>query len=325
MVNEALVLQFLARHGWGGAQRFPLTGDASNRRYVRLVQEGETALLAQSPADGLAAEFVSISEILTSLGLSVPRIIAAEPAQGLVLQEDFGDETFTELLNSDVDATPLYRLATDTLIHLHQQFSPLPRLPIFDAQRFLEQTMLFCDHGPGQTENSSKRSQFKDAWRDPLKQAMAVPQSMLLRDFHVGNLIHLPNRLAVKACGIIDFQDAGIGPVTYDLASLLQDARWTVPFELAADCLTTYARAFPDMDQNTFDISYAVMAAQRHVRIIAVFHRLAEQGKPDYLVHMPRLWRLLVASFAHPALEDVAAWFEAHLPAAVQRRMYGGQ
>ncbi|PPR69285.1 MAG: hypothetical protein CFH00_00350 [Alphaproteobacteria bacterium MarineAlpha1_Bin1] len=324
-MNGALAEQFLARHGWSGARRIPLTGDASNRCYVRLVRGGETALLAQSPADGLAAEFIAIAEILTSIGLSAPRIIAAEPAQGLILQEDFGDETFTALLGSGVEVAPLYCLATNALIHLHQQFAPKTRLPVFDTQRFLEQTMIFCDHGPGQTDNPLKRSQFKDAWRDPLEQATSVPQSLLLRDFHAGNLIHLPKRPAVKACGIIDFQDAGTGPVTYDLASLLQDARWPVPHQLAVDCLTTYTRAFPDMDRNTFDISYAVMAAQRHVRVIAVFHRLAEQGKPDYLVHMPHLWRLLVAMFAHPALEDVAAWFEAHLPTAVQIRMHGGQ
>ncbi|SVE14401.1 uncharacterized protein METZ01_LOCUS467255, partial [marine metagenome] len=84
-----------------------MTGDASNRCYVRLVRGGETALLAQSPADGLAAEFIAIAEILTSIGLSAPRIIAAEPAQGLILQEDFGDETFTALLGSGVEVAPL--------------------------------------------------------------------------------------------------------------------------------------------------------------------------------------------------------------------------
>ena len=142
-MNGALTEQFLARHGWSGARRIPLTGDASNRSYVRLVRGSETALLAQSPADGLAAKFIAIAKILTSIGLSAPRIIAAEPAQGLILQEDFGDETFTALLDSGVEVAPLYCLATNALIHLHQQFAPNTRLPVFDTQRFIEQTMIF--------------------------------------------------------------------------------------------------------------------------------------------------------------------------------------
>ena len=317
MVSRIIVEQFLERHGWSGATKFPLTSDASSRRYIRLIKGSETALLAQSPADGTAAKFISIAEILRKLDLSAPRIFASETNQGLVLQEDFGDETFAALLNSGVRGAPLYQLATETLIHLHQQFSFSENLKIFDTQRFLEEAMLFCDYGPGKTDKSVKRSWFKEAWLEPISKALEIPQSILLRDFHAGNLFRLTDRPGTKACGLIDFQDAGIGPITYDLLSLLQDARWSVPSEIVADCLDSYAKAFPNMDRKTFEVSYTVMAAHRHVRVIAVFHRLAEQGKPGYLAHLPRVWRLLIEVLGHPVLEGVATWFEENLAPTV--------
>ena len=317
MVSRDIVEQFLARHGWSGARRTPLTNDASDRRYVRLIQGSETALLAQSFSEGATAQFIAVAEVLRKLDLSVPHIFAAEATQGLVLQEDFGDETFSALLDSGIKAAPLYKLATETLIHSHRHFTFSPKLKLFDKQRFLEEAMLFCDYGPGKTHNLEKRFWFKDAWLGPISQALEIPQSILLRDFHSGNLFRLTDRPAIKACGLIDFQDAGIGPVTYDLVSLLQDARRTVPSEIAADCLALYVEAFPNLERRAFEVSYAVMAAHRHVRVIAVFHRLAEQGKPGYLIHLPRLWRLLIDSLGHPALKGVASWFEANLPMTV--------
>ena len=317
MVSSNIVEQFLARHGWSGARKVPLTGDASDRVYVRLIKCNESALLAQSFAEGLTEKFIAVAEILRNLDLSVPNIFAAEPMQGLVLQEDFGDETFSALLDSGIKPGPLYRLATETLVHLHRQCIISPGLKLFDGQRFLEEAMLFCDYGPGKTDKSEKRTRFKDAWLEPISQALEIPHSILLRDFHSGNLFRLTDRPARKACGLIDFQDAGIGPVTYDLASLMQDARRTVPGEIAVECLTLYAEAFPNVDRKAFEVSYAVMAALRHVRVIAVFYRLAEQGRPSYLTHLPRLWRLLIDSLRHPALKGVAAWFESNVPMTV--------
>jgi len=317
MVSDYIVEQFLARHGWSGARKIPLVGDASNRHYVRLKKGSETALLAQSPADGVAAKFILVAEILRKLNFSVPLIFAAEPAQGLVLQEDFGEETFSTLLDSGIKAAPLYHLATETLIHLHRQFTCSVGLKLFDTEQFLEEAMLFCDYGPGKTDKPEKRSWFKEAWLDPISQALEIPQSILLRDFHAGNLFQLTDRQATKACGLIDFQDAGIGPITYDLVSLLQDARRSVPSKIAADCLVSYAKAFPNMDKKAFEVSYAVMAAHRHVRVIAVFHRLAEQGKPGYLAHLPHLWRLLMDALGHPVLKGVSTWFEANSPKTV--------
>ena len=188
---------------------------------------------------------------------------------------------------------------------------------MFDSDRFLQQTMLFCETYLPETlgpVDEAVIADFGQAWTAPLRQAMAVPQSLLLRDFHAGNLFHLSDRPSVGACGLIDFQDAGIGPVTYDLVSLLQDARRDIAGDVTADCLARYRAAFPGTAQVDFEASYAVLAAQRHVRVIAIFSRLAAQGKPGYMAHLPRLWRLLNQALRHPALAPVAAWFEANIP-----------
>ncbi len=323
MVDMDATTAFLRRHDWHGAIRTPLAGDASTRRYERLIQDDRRALLAIIPPGESHDDFIKIAGLLNDAGLSAPNILAVDPGQGQLLVEDFGDDTYSALLDAGAPALPLYELATDALIHLHRNFNapPTTDLPVFDQVLFLQQTMLFCETylptvlGP---VDETIKNDSRDAWETPLDQALTVPQSLLLRDFHAGNLFRLPERPGVRACGLIDFQDAGIGPVSYDLVSLLQDARRDVGEDVAAACLSRYCAAFPGMDGAAFETSYAVLAAQRHVRVIAVFARLAAQGRPEYLEHLPRLWRFLNQALVHPALSDVAAWFREYVPAAIE-------
>jgi aminoglycoside/choline kinase family phosphotransferase len=122
-------------------------------------------------------------------------------------------------------------------------------------------------------------------------------------------------RPGLKAAGLIDFQSAGLGPVAYDLVSLLEDARRDVPTDLAEAMLARYLGAFPDLDAAAFRRSYAVLGAVRHSRIVAIFVRLAlQQRKRAYLVHLPRVWRLLEAQLTKPELAPLADWFARHLP-----------
>ena len=326
MVSAAVVAAFLGRHGWSGASRAHLAGDASARRYERLVLGGRGALLMRTPRDNTLADFMAVAGLLDGLDLSVPQILAADPDQGLLLIEDFGDDTYTALLDGGAAPLPLYQLAVDTLIHLHRYFAAKPEtvsLPVFDGARFGQQTMLFCETYLPEILGSVHETiiaDFSRAWSVPLRQALAVPQSLLLRDFHAGNLFHLANRPSVQACGLIDFQDAGIGPVTYDLVSLLQDARRDIADDVTAACLERYRAAFPDTARAAFETSYAVLAAQRHIRVIAIFSRLAHQGKPGYLDHLPQLWRLLGEALGHPALAPVAAWFAANAPIQIDQQ-----
>ena len=139
---------------------------------------------------------------------------------------------------------------------------------------------------------------------------------MVYRDYFAENLMIL-SRPGLAALGLLDFQDAVAGPITYDLASLLEDARRDLPHALVDSMRARYIAAFPALDAEAFAASWAAMAAHRHIKCLGLFVRLAKRdGKPAYLVHIPRLWRLLDRSLSHPALGPLAGWLDTHVPAA---------
>ena len=311
--REELAAAFVAEAGWGDAGWQALAGDASSRRFVRLRSaDGDTVVLmdAPPPHNDLAA-FKRVAELLRGLNLSVPAILRADPDRGFLLVEDFGDAVFANLLDARRDPLPLYGLAVDMLIALHQRFQGADDLPRYDADLFAEQAALFADlFAP-----AADRAAFVAAWRRALVAADALPRSLLLRDCFAGNLVHLPDRPDVKACGLLDFQDAGVGPVAYDLMSLIEDARRDVPEVVAKMAVDRYLAAFSEIDRGDFEAACSVLAAQRHARIIAVFTRLARTaGKDAYLRHLPRCRRMLRQRLTHPALAEVDAWIRTHTP-----------
>ena len=150
------------------------------------------------------------------------------------------------------------------------------------------------------------RAEFKAMWRALLAKPAAAPRTWVLRDFHSPNLIWLEQRPDIGKVGIIDFQDAVLGPAAYDLVSLLQDARVDVPEPLELALLTRYMKARLDpttaFDPAGFAELYAIMSAQRNTRLLGTFARLNRRdGKPHYLRHQPRIWTYLNRSLAHPA------------------------
>ncbi|WP_042702212.1 aminoglycoside phosphotransferase family protein [Azospirillum sp. B506] len=322
--REAEIVAFLAANGLSDAVREPLAGDASARRYERLRKaDGATLILVDTPAPAEdLVPFIAIGAELAALGLSVPGVIASDVERGLAIQEDFGNETFSRLLADGADPQPLYEMATDALVTIHHGWTAETAerlaLPVYDPDLFIAQTRLFLDaYMPvalGRPLSEQDRSAFDTAWRAVLEPVCAGAPSLLLRDYHVDNLMRLA-RPGVKAAGLIDFQSAGWGPRAYDLVSLLEDARRDVAPALAEAMVARYLAAFPDCDAAAFHRAMAVLGAVRHTRIVAIFVRLAlSQGRRSYLVHLPRVWRLLEAQLAKPALAPVAAWFDHHLP-----------
>jgi len=325
--RAAAALAFLEAAGWSGAAVTPLAADASFRSYHRVRLGGERAVLMDAPPDReKPAAFLQVAEILATLRLSAPRILAEDLAGGFLLLEDLGDRTFTRALAEGAEEAPLYRLATDTLIALHRRWDPAlgAGLPAYDAESLPAETELFLDWTlpalTGETVAPIVREQFRAAWEAVLPPAFALPPTLVLRDYHVDNLMVLPGRRGVAACGLLDFQDALLGSPAYDLVSLLQDARRDVPQAVARKMLQRYRAAFPELDTDIFEAAYWALGAQRTTRILGVFLRLDRRdGKPAYLAHLPRLWRLLGAALERPALAPLAAWFDRHVPAALRR------
>ena len=319
LTREDLIGAFLAKAGWGTAERRVLAADASFRRYDRLTLDGRPAVLMDAPPPKEDVRpFLKIARHLLGLGYSAPGILAEDVETGFLLLEDLGDATFTRLLKAGEAEAPLYEMAVDLLIDLHRQTAPVGVAP-YDREKLLTEVALLTDWyvpAVGIELDHNARAAYLAAWSDVLPLARGVPDALVLRDFHVDNLMRIEGRNGIQACGLLDFQDALIGPVTYDLISLLEDARRDIDPAVKAAGRARYLAAFPALDEAAFDASWACLAAQRHAKVIGIFTRLCRRdGKPTYLQHISRLWRLFDASVRHPGLAPVKSWLEAHIPA----------
>jgi aminoglycoside/choline kinase family phosphotransferase len=330
--RQAAMADFLAASGWPGVAPVGLAGDASFRRYYRLDDGARRVVLMDAPPPFEDVRpYVAVAAMLRGLGFSAPQIHAEDAAQGFLLIEDFGDDRYTRLLACGADEANLYSLAIDTLIALHRAVgvSGLPALPPYDETRMIAEVALLVDwYAPsvlGAPLPEAARDDYVARWRDILPKATLPAATLVLRDYHVDNLMLLPGRPDVQGCGLLDFQDAVVGPASYDLVSLLEDARRDVPSALRAAMTERYLAAFPGLNRAGFARSAAILAAQRNSKILGIFTRLwRRDGKPGYLPHITRVWRLLEEDVARePALAPIADWLDRHLPPSVRRPPLG--
>jgi aminoglycoside/choline kinase family phosphotransferase len=319
---------FLDRCGWVGFVPEPLAGDASFRRYYRLRSGGRQAVLMDAPPPQEdVAPYIAVAALLRNLGFSAPEVFAEDRRGGFLLIEDFGDDTYTRLLQRGADEELLYSLAVDTLVELQRAVETrgVPtQLPPYDAARLLAEAALLADwYAPavlGTRLPCPERDEYLAAWRAVLPDAALAADTLVLRDFHVDNLMLLSGRRGVQSCGLLDFQDAVRGPPSYDLVSLLEDARRDVPVALRQAMTDRYLAALPVFERSAFLRSAAILAAQRNCKILGIFIRLWKRdGKPAYLVHIPRIWCLLEQELRHPALGPIARWVDRHLPQWARR------
>jgi tRNA threonylcarbamoyl adenosine modification protein YjeE len=339
-----LLRQFLQASGFIEAGRKRMAGDASTRSYARLIQDDRTFILMNSPKrpDGgkiyaaavhLAEDvkpFFAIDRGLRERGFSAPEIHHSDLEAGFLITEDFGSAPVVE---GDPPAPVLdrYEAATDVLAALHRE--PLPEvlplvppadypIPVFDIDAWMVEVGLMLEwYMPdrGVTPGEALRSEFETMWREILQRPVAAPRTWVIRDYHSPNLIWLGDREGLARVGIIDFQDAALGPAAYDVVSLLQDARIDVPEATELALFSRYIKARRAADA-TFDAAnfaalYAILSAQRNTRLLGTFARLNRRdGKPQYLKHQPRIWAYLNRSLAHPALSSLRAWYAANVP-----------
>ncbi|MDP1907181.1 MAG: phosphotransferase [Hyphomicrobium sp.] len=336
--------------GFGSALRTHLEGDASSRSYERLYLTAGTAVLMKHPprtgepklrhgrtyseTAHLAQNvrpFVAMARGLRDRGLSAPELYAADLEGGILLLEDFGSERFvTEDPPAPIEER--YAAAIDVLIALHTMNLPekLPvapriehKLPHYDLDSFLIEIGLLFDwylpYRGAKIPDAASREQLLTDWRLMLAHTLAEQKTWVLRDFHSPNLMWLPQRSGIQAVGLLDFQDAVMGPAAYDVASLLMDARVDIPDSLELRLLSRYAVGRrlrdPNFDPANFAARYVLMGAQRATKILGIFARLDRRDrKPYYIRHLPRVWTYLQRCFAHPSLEKLAAWYSANVP-----------
>jgi len=306
---------FLAAAGWSAAHRAPLAGDASMRSYERLTMpSGATAVLMDAPpgsGEDVAA-FVRIARHLAGLGLSPPAVLAEDLAGGFLLLEDLGDALFSRVVRAAPECeTALYAAAAEVLAEL-QRHPPPPGLPRLDAETMPEQAAIAFDWylacGSGCPAAGQARADFVAAMAEALKRLAPVgpAPALVLRDYHAENLIWLPDRAGPARVGLLDFQLAHAGHPGYDLVSLVEDARRDVSAPAREAAVARFA-ADAGRDRAGLEPALAVLGAQRHLRILGVFARLAKRdGKLRYLDLLPRVWGQLQRALAHPALTDLA-------------------
>jgi N-acetylmuramate 1-kinase len=309
------LVEFVAHAGWGDAEIEPLPGDASFRRYFRLVRGKDTAMLMHAPPPHEdPAPFLLVAQWLRTNGMRAPSIIAQNPRVGWVLTEDFGNDRMRDWLDlNPADEIAAYRGAVDALVELHR-LPPGPFSP-YDLATYRREAALFTEWFCPAQRLDIDAPGFAAAWEEVLTPMLPrqSPGVTVLRDYHAENIMLLGGKASAPQ-GLIDFQDALVGHASYDLVSLLQDARRDVSEELEAEMLAHYCAA-AGVDGDDFRADYARLGAQRNAKIVGIFTRLNQRdGKPKYLAMIPRVWAALERDLAHPALAPVARWFDASIP-----------
>ena len=288
------IADFLGAAGWAAVEPTMLAGDASFRRYYRLIDGERRAVLMDAPPPHEdVRSFVQVAGMLRRHGLSAPEIFAEDRELGLLLIEDFGDDTYTRLIARGADEAELYTLAVDTLVALQRAVTTAPDLPPYDEDRLLAEAALLTEwYAPemlGAPLSTDLREEYSALWREALALAALPGPTLVLRDYHVDNLMLLPGRDGVRRCGLLDFQDALAGPAGYDLVSLLEDARRDVPTALSAAMTERYLAAFPGIDRGGFRAGQALIGVGdgggRRIDIIAQVVRFLLVG------HVSLPWR----------------------------------
>ena len=328
--RDAELSAFLGAAGWPRQAARPLAGDASNRRYLRLSEPGRggAVLMDAPPSSGEdVRRFVAMTHWLREHGFCAPAIAAADTARGFVLLEDLGDDLYTRLLAGAPEReAELYRVAVDLLVELAGIPAPdrlgpedcRVGLPPYDAAVLAREAALvrewWLPAASGATPSPGLAAEFDGLVAEATAALEPVREVLVLRDYHGDNLIWLPARKGVARVGLLDYQDALAGHAAYDLMSLLEDARRDTSAELREAMIGRYLGRRPELDGAAFRAAYAALGAQRNLKIVGIFARLAiRDAKPRYLELIPRVWEHLMRDLEHPALAPLARWVARHL------------
>lgn len=293
---------FLAAEGWGAARRRPVAADASARSYLRLLRaDGARAVLAIVPPELRAAQaqFARLAAHLRATGLHAPQVLAADDGAGLMLMEDLGETRLADLLPAPPEAEAAYALAARLLGDLAA--APVPAgLDMPDARGLVAMVDVTLDRLP------DPPASLRPALEAALEAACARGRALSLRDVHGENLVWRAGERGAARLGWLDFQDAVILPLGYDLASLVDDVRHDVPEGVRQAALAAHAEAL-GWPPARLEAQVATLSLLRNLRILGLFDRLAAAGKPRYRAFLPRARALVARAAAHPDLSALAA------------------
>ncbi len=294
----------------------PLEGDAGLRSYFRVNLQTHSYILMDCPPTYCSIEpFIEIGNRLRLQNFSTPNIINFDVEKGFILLEDFGDLRMKKFIqNSSKDLhQDIYYLMIDSLVAL-QENTPVTDLEIYDNNLLLSELRIFVNwyipYSLGRNLTQTELDEYRTIWQEILHNQIPLNSCIILRDYHVENIMYLESRPHIEALGLLDFQDAVVGSPIYDLVSLLEDARIEVPRELALSCLKyfTARRKFELSDVLT---NYHILGAQRNSRILGVFVMKYLKDKNDnYLQYIPLVLEYLKHDLTHPVMSKLKNWFD---------------
>lgn len=303
--RDALIEGFLTRSGWTDAARAPLAADLSARSYSRLRKaDGTTAILMDAPPGQNASTpaFVAMTSWLRTARLNAPEIYADDIDNGLLLLEDFGGLQLADVARDSPEKRhAIYRDLLEVLILIRAQRPP--DLPCPDAERLTDMTSLADTWYPG--ADTVGLTRFRSTLKPLLSRVLTTPATLSLRDFHANNVMWLPDRPGLQKFGLLDYQDAFLTHPSYDLVSLLTDARTDISPDFRNQMIAEY-QALTDDNADDLALAFATLSAQRNIRILGVFARAAKvNGKAAHLEKLPRVYGYFAEALEHPAFSGI--------------------
>ena len=268
-----------------------LAGDASNRKYFQYFSSKKNYVIMYDNNEKNLKDFIKVTKILKKF-VVVPSIIHDLSKQSILVLENFGPNKYAEIITKK-NRKKIYRLAVDTIFDIQKIRSS--DLSKYSLNMFIAESNLFFDwylKNLKSNKTDSLKKEFNSLFKSYLS-CIDIPQVLVHRDFHIDNLFYLSKSNSVK-CGLIDYQDAVIGPCTYDLVSLTQDARIDVPKQLEYELINYFLESNLKIKKEDFMLSYNLLAIQRHMKVLGIFCRLSlRDNKDQYLQHLPRVKKML--------------------------------
>ncbi|MBE6449154.1 MAG: aminoglycoside phosphotransferase [Alphaproteobacteria bacterium] len=323
MERADLIRLFLKKNNLDKANFSWLPSDASFRHYARINDGKKSYIFMDAPPPEIPEQFALVAQILCENGLSAPEIYSTDFENGFILLEDFGNKDYSSMLSAGFNEKELYKTAVDALIQV-SKIKKMDGIPLYDRNWLFEGLSVFCDwfipHATGEKLSSKELKSFEKIWDNLFNSIQDAPFGLVLNDFHMNNMMYL-ERKEHQICGLLDFQDARIGPLAYDMVSFIEDARRSeLPEDLKEYLFARYLENNPTYPKDLFMKSYHIMAVKRHLRVIGVFVRLkARDGKGKYLKHINHVWKLLENHLDLPYMNDFKTWLDINVPKAYRK------
>ena len=318
MNNRDLNLySFVLNCGFKEEDIIPIKNDASFRKYYRI--KNKKLIVMDAPPDkGESIEqFRTIADIIHTFNLSAPQIVSFDTKQGFMLLEDFGQTSFSNILNKD-NESKLYKKAIEVLIQINKQSKSkekkISKLKSYSIDLLVNESLLFIDwyleKRKGELVSSDQKKEFIKILNDFYNNIKPQSSTLVLRDYHVDNLFYLNNQKSLRQVGLIDFQDAVIGSPLYDLASLLEDVRRPLKSNLKKKLLEFYIKTI-NINVQDAEREMRFFSIQRNLKILGIFCRLSIRDKKDgYLKYLPNAVKLLRKNLQDPFFINLVNWLK---------------